>query len=91
MGPASHSSKLESPGTRPAPPEDQRKYNAGHDAFMVRNVDAFLEFAYQNLAGPLADAQVILGDVTAQRDVILPNDDEDGAMEEHFIKWNLTH
>eukprot|EP00974_Lingulodinium_polyedra_P067528 6538827-Lingulodinium_polyedra.AAC.1 len=52
---------------------------------MVRNVDAFREFAYQNLAEPLADAQVMLGDVTTQRDAILPNDDEDGAMDGHFI------
>lgn len=73
-------------GVRPTPPEDQRKYNQGRDANAFRKVDAFLEFAYQNIAEPLADAQATTTvDLTNEGNVILPSDDEDSGMDEHFI------
>ena len=61
-------------GERPCPDEDQRRYNQGRDPAAARQVEAFLEFAYHNLAEPLAD----VGD--AQDDPSKPDIDSDGEL-----------
>ena len=63
---------LESGSTRPY--TDQRKHNSGREPEVQRNVDAFLEFAYQHMAEPLADATIEIAD---QKDDKLPDDVED--------------
>ena len=64
---------------------DQRKHSSGRDPEAQRRVDAFLEFAYQHMAEPLADATIEIAD---QRDDLLPDDVDDisvGMMEDMVV------
>ena len=76
-------------GNQPCPSEDQRIYNKGRDPVASRNVDAFLEFAYQHLAEPLADVEDTKASKASKPDydsdgVVLPSDGEE--MEDLLMK-----
>ena len=72
-------------GERPTNWTDQRGFNKGRDPAAHRKVDAFLEFAYQHIAEPMADARVALAaDTTEHGECLLPSHDEDVAMDENF-------
>ena len=60
------------------PKQDQRMYNQGRLPESYRKVDAFLEFAYQNMAEPLADASCSIEEAD---DVLLPDDVDEIGME----------
>ena len=53
-------------GERPTNWTDQRGFNKGRDPAAHRKVDAFLEFAYQHIAEPMADARVALAADTTE-------------------------
>ena len=73
-------------GERPTNWTDQRGFNKGRDPAAHRKVDAFLEFAYQHIAEPMADARVALAaDTTEHGEYLLPSNDEDVAMDENFF------
>ena len=69
---------------RPVPFADQRVYNQGRDPAALRRADAFLEFAYQNMAEPLADAHVVVDDMMPDGELVLPSSGG-SDMEENFV------
>ena len=57
---------------RPYPYIDQRVYNQGRDPAALRRADAFWEFAYQNMAEPLADARTVMVDMMPDGELVFP-------------------
>ena len=67
-----------------APERDLQKDRDARDAPAAAQVDAFLEYMYQNLAEPLADMDVRAAEEPIENDqgLILPRDDDDLELSE---------